>query len=89
LGFAEVLPGSAVFGGVLLVALLYFAAVDFLYMGRLAAYLTIVQQPDVPMPLPPIAPSPPDRSQYSALIQPGAGVDPEEMILSDVPSATS
>ena len=89
LGFAEVLPGSAVFGGVLLVALLYFAAVDFLYMGRLAAYLTIVQQPDVPMPLPPIAPSPPDRSQYSALIQPGAGVDPEEMILSDVSSATS
>jgi hypothetical protein len=41
------------------------------------------------MPLPPIAPSPPDRSQYSALIQPGAGVDPEEMILSDVSSATS
>ena len=30
LGFAEVLPAGMVFGGVLLVALLYFAAVDFL-----------------------------------------------------------
>jgi hypothetical protein len=68
---------------------LYFAAVDFLYMGRLAAYLTIVQQPDVPMPLPPTPPSPPDRSQYSVLIQPGAGVDPDELILSDLPTATS
>ena len=89
LGFAEVLPGSAVFGGVLLVALLYFAAVDFLYMGRLAAYLAIVQQPDVPAPLPATPPSPHDRSQYSALIRPGAGVDPDELILSDPPIATS
>ena len=37
LGFAEVLPGGMVFGGVLLVTLLYFAVVDFLYVGRLAA----------------------------------------------------
>ncbi len=39
LGFAEVLPGGMVLGGVLLVTLLYFAAVDFLYVGRLAAYV--------------------------------------------------
>jgi hypothetical protein len=39
LGFAEVLPGSMVFGGVLLVTLLYFAAVDFLYVGRMASYV--------------------------------------------------
>jgi hypothetical protein len=39
LGFAEVLPGGMVFGGVLLVTLLYFAAVDFLYVGRLASYV--------------------------------------------------
>jgi hypothetical protein len=88
LGFAEVLPGSAVFGGVLLVALLYFAAVDFLYVGRLAAYLAIVQQPDVPAPLPPTPPSPPDRSQSSALIPRSASVDPDELILSDLPIAT-
>jgi hypothetical protein len=43
LGFAEVLPGSVVFGGLLLVALLYFAAVDFLYTGRLAAYVFMIE----------------------------------------------
>jgi hypothetical protein len=45
MGFAEVLPGSMVFGGVLLVALLYFAAVDFLYVGRLATYVFVLEQP--------------------------------------------
>lgn len=45
LGFAEVLPGSMVFGGVLLVTLLYFAAVDFLYVGRLATYVYLLEEP--------------------------------------------
>jgi hypothetical protein len=45
-GLAEVLPGSIVFGGVLLVTLLYFAVVDFLYVGRLAAYVFLVEEPD-------------------------------------------
>jgi hypothetical protein len=31
----------------LLVTLLYFAAVDFLYIGRLAAYIAIIEQPEV------------------------------------------
>ena len=39
LGFAGVLPAGVVLGGVLLVTLLYFAVVDFLYVGRLAAYV--------------------------------------------------
>lgn len=46
LGFAEVLPGSIVFGGVLLVTLLYFAAVDFLYVGRLTAYVFLLEEPE-------------------------------------------
>jgi hypothetical protein len=45
LGFADVLPGSVVFGGLLLVGLLYFAAVDFLYAGRLAAYVFMIEPP--------------------------------------------
>ena len=53
LGFAEVLPGSIVFGGVLLVTLLYFAAVDFLYVGRLAAYVFLLEEPE-PEPRPPV-----------------------------------
>ena len=40
-----------VFGGVLLVALLYFAAVDFLYVGRLATYVFLLEQPE-PAPEP-------------------------------------
>ena len=49
LGFAEVLPGSVVFGGLLLIALLYCATVDFLYVGRLASYVFMVEPPE-PLP---------------------------------------
>jgi hypothetical protein len=49
LGFAEALPGGMVFGGLLLVTLLYFAAVDFLYIGRLASYVFMIEQPE-PLP---------------------------------------
>ena len=47
LGFAELLPAGMVFGGLLMVALLYFAAADFLYVGRLAAYLSLIEQPGI------------------------------------------
>jgi len=46
LAFAGVLPGAVVLGGLLLVALLYFAVVDFLYAGRLAAYLFMTEVPE-------------------------------------------
>ena len=51
LGFAGMLPGGMVFGGVLLVTLLYFAAVDFLYVGRLATYVFLLEPPE-PEPVP-------------------------------------
>ena len=51
LGLSEVLPGGVILGGLLLVALLYFAAVDFLYVGRLAAYVFMIEPPIV-LPLP-------------------------------------
>jgi hypothetical protein len=47
LGFGELLPAGMVFGGLLMVALLYFAAADFLYVGRLAAYLSLIEQPEI------------------------------------------
>jgi len=46
LGFAGVLPGDMVFGGMLLVTLLYFAVVDFLYVGRLASYVFLLEEPE-------------------------------------------
>lgn len=52
LGFAEVLPAGMVFGGLLLVTLLYFAAVDFLYVGRLAAYVFMIEPPAPLVPRP-------------------------------------
>jgi hypothetical protein len=80
LGFAGVLPAGIVLGGVLLVTLLYFAVADFLYMGRLAAYVAILEFPDPrPAPLP---------YQSSPFIPLHEGIDPTEPILSDVSLAT-
>jgi len=50
LALAELLPGSMVAGGLLLILLLYFAAVDFLYIGRLAAYMFMIDRPEQPLP---------------------------------------
>jgi hypothetical protein len=82
LGFAGVLPGSVVLGGVLLVTLLYLATVDFLYTGRLAAYVAILELPDAPPPVIAMAATPPP-----AVPDPAAGIDRDELILSDVPAA--
>jgi hypothetical protein len=75
LGFGELLPAGMVFGGLLMVALLYFAAADFLYVGRLAAYLSLIEQPEI---------------EYDAITQPSRGREPvippsEDDILSDIP----
>ena len=43
LGFAELLPVGMVLGGVLLLMLMYFAVADFIYVGRMAAYLFLIQ----------------------------------------------
>jgi hypothetical protein len=76
MAFAGLLPGSVVLGGMLVIGLLYFAVVDLLYLGRLAAYVYIVESPEIkaqPEMLPP-SPGPPQQS-----------VDRSELILSDVP----
>lgn len=71
---AGLLPPGVVLGGVLLVALVYFAAVDFLYVGRLAAYIAILEQPEVALPVGIIS-SPPALE-----------FDRNELILSDLPN---
>ena len=82
--FVGVLPRVVVFSGVLMVTLLYFAVADFLYMGRLAAYVAIVEglntissQAMVPRSGDGRPPAP------STLLE--SRVDPEELILGDVP----
>jgi hypothetical protein len=59
LGFVTVLPAGVVLGGVLAVTLIYFALADWLYVGRLAAYVSILEQPeetviDLPLPVEPV-----------------------------------
>ena len=79
LGLATVLPWPMVLGGLMMIGLLYFAVADFLYMGRLAAYVAILEVPEVPVPSPePAAFSP----------QPSNSIDPHELILSDVPAVS-
>jgi hypothetical protein len=87
LGFASVLPAGVVLGGVLLVTLIYFAITDFLYVGRLAAYVAIAQMPDAPHGAeiaPPLLP--PVDTQLDPNIQSSPAVDASELILSDVPA---
>lgn len=86
MGFAGLLPAGVVLGGVLLVTLLYFAVADFLYIGRLAAYVAILEFPMDPVTndfssrhMPPIS---------SQVAPSRAGVDQDELILSDVPATT-
>lgn len=83
LGLAGILPAGVVLGGVLLVTLLYFAAADFLYVGRLAAYVAILELPETPV-VSETAAALPLTSQYTA--PSGSSVDPDELILSDLPS---
>jgi len=83
LGLAKVLPGGVTLGGVVSVTLLYFAIVDFLYVGRLAAYVAMVEFPEsVAVESPDLLP--PDGGRSSALSIPlTSAVDPDELILSD------
>ena len=69
LAFAEVLPGGIVLGGVILVAMFYFAIADFLYVGRLASYVFLVEVPQ--------------NSPQSLSFQPQLPSDDD--ILSDIP----
>jgi hypothetical protein len=75
LAFIHVAPSRLVIGGVTLVALLYFAVVDWLYMVRLAGYVWIAEMRDA---LAESAPLPARPLQTS--------IDREEPILSDLPN---
>jgi hypothetical protein len=86
LGFAAVLPSAAVLGGVLLLTLLYLAIADFIYIGRLAAYVAMVELPESPAVLSGLGPAPENAGRPTDRTSLGeTRVDPSELILSDVP----
>ncbi len=81
-----VLPAAVAFGGMLFATLLYFAVADFLYIGRLAAYVAILESPAAPIAESP-RPTLPGSDERSILCSPPrSSIDQEELILSDVPS---
>lgn len=80
LGFASLLPFGIVLGGILLVTLLYFAVADWLYIGRLVGYVAILEMPAEETGLLQAIPSAPLVSSM-----PSGRIDPDELILSDVP----
>jgi hypothetical protein len=87
LGFLGVLPGRAVLATLAVLALIYFAVVDWLYTARLAGYVCIAEMPDAlfvpahPLPLAPPSGGP----QFRPSLPLAASIDREERILSDVP----
>jgi hypothetical protein len=81
IALAGALRARAVLFAVLVVALLYFAVVDFLRVGRLAAYVHIALGPDASLRV--VAPESSGGPQSAA--RNDTQVDQDEPILSDLP----
>jgi hypothetical protein len=78
LAFIQFVPPRLIVAVIGLLALAYFAIVDWLYIARLAGYVCIAELPDVlaiPSPLPAPPPAPPQTA-----------IDRDEPILSDLPN---
>ena len=86
LGLVRALPAAVGLAGMLLVTLFYFGVADFLYAGRLAAYIAVLELPAWPSPEL-LRPSVPSRGPQSTIVQSGA-IDRDELILSDLPAPT-
>jgi hypothetical protein len=78
--FIGIVPVRLVFAGAILVALAYFAVVDWLYIARLSGYVCIAEMPDVQIMLP----QPPPRPFDGVNTELEGAVDRNEPILSDV-----
>ena len=87
LGLVRALPAAAALGGALAVTLLYLGVADFLYIGRLAGYVAILELPASPSRVP-LRPSVPVSGQPSGAVQSGGAIDRDELILSDLPAPT-
>jgi hypothetical protein len=79
LGFAGLVPWRVLLAVQMVVALGYFASVDWFYMARLAGYVCIAEMPQAllpPLPPMPLRPTPPLQTS----------IDRDELILSDLPN---
>jgi hypothetical protein len=89
LDFAPYFPKGVVLGGVLSITLLYFAVADFLYVGRLAAYVAMAEMPESQTSTETVPPALPlAGTRLDPNLQPSSAVDASELILSDVPATS-
>jgi len=88
LAFIQIAPSRLVIAGVILVALAYFAVVDWLYMARLAGYLCIAEMPDALAASAPLPAPPPAGGQFAPNAPAQTTIDRDEPILSDIPSGS-
>jgi len=87
LGFFALVPWRLMLAGTILLTLIYFAVADWLYMARLAGYVSILEMPEIVAAAPmPLSPLPPRRDPTPPL---AATIDFDEPILSDVPPSPS
>jgi hypothetical protein len=81
LAFIGLIPGRLILGLIILLALTYFAVVDWLYIARLAGYICIVEMPEVLVP-----PTPQPVPQIDPGGRTETAIDRTETILSDMPN---
>lgn len=84
--FVTIAPRLVVFGFVL-IALAYFAFVDWLYIARLAGYMLVAEMPEAFSPSATLAVNPPGERGSAGPLQ--TAIDRDEPILSDLPGMAS
>ncbi len=87
LSLSQIAPSRLVIVAVLFVALMYFAAVDWLSVSRLGGYICIAEMPEATEASSATTPVPPTSGQqFVPSIPIETSVDRDEPILSDLPS---
>jgi hypothetical protein len=85
LGFIQIAPWRVVVAVMMVMALIYFAVADWLYVARLAGYVCIAEMP-VPQPSFTPPPWPPAAREFAPSIPLRTSIDRDEPILSDLPN---
>jgi hypothetical protein len=84
MGFVGLIPWRLIIAAMTLVALIYFALADWLYMARLAGYVCVAETPQAllsPLPPTPLPRTPPVQTMPVQTM-----IDRDEPILSDLPN---
>lgn len=87
--FIAVVPARLVVGALVLVALIYFAFVDWLYVARLAGYIYIAEMPEELSSSATLPATTPSDGNRLSVTSPPTAVDRDEPILSDLPGMAS